>query len=187
MDKKRRGLMLAIIIVPSIFLLFLIGVLAGSPIVPLVLVLLITVALGVLSRTKPELFEKWFPRKQEKLPSVRSVQSEPLRHEDLQKTYLELASVNASGGKNIIMDSTPFTIGRDITCSYAMNNPEVSGHHLRLEFREEDHICFVTDLNSTNHTYLNTEKLQPNMPRSLHQGDVLQIANEAFQVEYAHF
>ena len=186
MDKRRRRLTLALIIVPLVFLLFLLGVLLG-PIVPLLLLLALTTALGILYRAKPELFEKLFPKKEQGVPSIRSVPSEPLRHEDIQKTYLELASISASGGPNIVMDSTPFTIGRDATCDYAMDNPEVSGHHLRLEFREEDRICFVTDLNSTNFTYLNTERLPANTPRSLHQGDILQIANEAYQVEYAHF
>ena len=187
MDKKRRRLTLLIIIVPLVFILFLIGVLAGSPIVSLVLIVLLVTALGILYNRKPELFEKLFPKKQASTPSVRSVPSEPPRHDDIRKTYLELASVNASGGKNIIMDCSPFTVGRKPSCDCVMDNPEVSGMHLRLEFREEDRMCFVTDLNSTNFTFLNSEKLEPNKPRSLHQGDILQIANEAFQVEYAQF
>lgn len=40
----------------------------------------------------------------------------------------------------------------------------------------------VTDLGSTNGTYLNGEKLQPNHPGKLKDGDMLRLANSIFQV-----
>ena len=186
--QDRRSLLLSlIIIIPSLFLLFLSAVLSRTVLTPLILLVLLAVGLGVLSRVKPELFERFKKPEEPAADSVRSVPHEPIRYGDAKKTYLELACVNASGGKNIIMDKTPFTVGRGQGNDFITDNPEVSTHHLRLEYREEDHICFVIDLNSTNFTYLNTEKLPPNKPRSLRQGDLLQIANEAYQVEYAHF
>ncbi|MBE5808173.1 MAG: FHA domain-containing protein [Clostridiales bacterium] len=187
MEKKRRTLILLLVLVPSIFILFLIGVLTGGIVVPLIILIALAVALGVLSRKKPELFEDMRPREDLGTKSTRSVPSEPLHYDEVRKTYLELACVNVSGGKNIVVDKTPFVIGRNTVCDFVTANPEVSSRHVRIEYNEEKRLCFATDLRSTNHTFINNDRLEPDAPHPLKQGDILHIANEAYQVEYAHF
>lgn len=49
------------------------------------------------------------------------------------------------------------TIGRDIDCDVPLDDELVSAHHARLSYHHGQ--WWVDDLNSTNGTYLNTEKL----------------------------
>ena len=59
MKDKRSLLLSLIIIIPSLFLLFLSAVLSRTVLTPLILLVLLAVGLGVLSRVKPELFERF--------------------------------------------------------------------------------------------------------------------------------
>jgi ABC-type multidrug transport system ATPase subunit/pSer/pThr/pTyr-binding forkhead associated (FHA) protein len=63
------------------------------------------------------------------------------------------------------------TIGRDPQAEIPLSAPVVSWHHARLEQTPEGHT--LTDLNSTNGTFVNGQRLTH--PRSLQQGDVVQI------------
>lgn len=49
------------------------------------------------------------------------------------------------------------TIGRDLECDVALDDALVSAHHARLSYHHGQ--WWVDDLNSTNGTYLNAEKL----------------------------
>ena len=42
-------------------------------------------------------------------------------------------------------------------------------------------------MGTSNGTFLNSTKLRYGEPRPLKQGDVLQLANTAFSVEYVHY
>jgi len=51
------------------------------------------------------------------------------------------------------------TIGRDITCDIQLDDAKVSRNHARVEF--EDGAVYITDLNSTNGTFLENTHLLP--------------------------
>ena len=54
---------------------------------------------------------------------------------------------------------------------------KVSSAHCRVEIGNR---CLrVTDLNSTNGTYANGERISPNQPVILREGDTLMLANDA--------
>lgn len=185
-----RTLVLILILVPLAFVLFLVGVFAGVPGLLLVVIALL-VAAGIVNRKKPELLKSLLPQKKPRQPEMPQFQpagsTDRFTHEPLKKTYLELTSVNASSRKSIVMDKADFLIGRSSVCDHVIDNSEVSGRHLRLEYREGDKLCYATDLDSTNYTHLNGTRLNRNRAYPLRQGDILQIANEVYQVEYAHF
>lgn len=54
------------------------------------------------------------------------------------------------------------TIGRSIKNDIYLDDPSVSQQHAQIEMKElKDgaHICFIHDLNSTNHTFVNNQKI----------------------------
>jgi len=66
---------------------------------------------------------------------------------------------------------TALTIGRDPQADIPLTAPIVSWHHARLDRTTQGHI--LTDLNSTNGTFVNGQRLV--RPHPLRQGDVVQI------------
>lgn len=66
------------------------------------------------------------------------------------------------------------TLGRDITNDIVINDPEVSRHHLRLK-RDQKGEYVVKDLNSTNGTWVNEDRLEDT--RLLKNGDIIRIGS----------
>ena len=65
------------------------------------------------------------------------------------------------------------TIGRNRNCQIVINNNTVSKDHAIIEF-DEDYNCTIKDLNSSNGTYVNGEKLKTS-PMKLRTGDKIQF------------
>ena len=68
-----------------------------------------------------------------------------------------------------------FSVGRAPDNDVVINHPAVSGHHLQLSLQGEQ--VMVIDLNSTNGTQLNGQRIPPNTPSAAHPGDVLRIGD----------
>jgi hypothetical protein len=75
--------------------------------------------------------------------------------------------------------SRPLIVGRDSSCDLVIPDPSVSGRHARIEFAER--IWTLTDLGSTNGTWLNGARLAE--PVSIQAGDIVQFGR--FEVEIA--
>lgn len=73
----------------------------------------------------------------------------------------------------------PCVIGRSHDCGLRLNLNRISRQHLRLR-REGDQIL-VEDLDSTNGTFINNERL--NAPTPLKPGDILHVADYAFRLD----
>jgi pSer/pThr/pTyr-binding forkhead associated (FHA) protein len=58
--------------------------------------------------------------------------------------------------------------------------PVISGNHAKVT--NNGGKWFLTDLNSTNKTYVNTSRLEPNVPIEIKQNDVVTLANVNFTV-----
>ena len=65
------------------------------------------------------------------------------------------------------------SIGRNRNCQIVINNNSVSKDHAIIEF-DEDYNCTIKDLNSSNGTYVNGEKLKTS-PMKLRTGDKIQF------------
>lgn len=72
------------------------------------------------------------------------------------------------------LENFPFTIGRARECHLVIDHGQVSRLHARLELDHEQ--IAITDLNSTNGTYVNGERLSPLQPRRLRAGDKVNLA-----------
>lgn len=66
-------------------------------------------------------------------------------------------------------------VGRAPDNDIVINHPAVSGHHLSLAITPNN--ITITDLNSTNGTQLNGQKIPPNAPQPMRVGDVIRIGD----------
>ena len=58
--------------------------------------------------------------------------------------------------------------------------PVISSRHAQITIKDKD--WYITDLNSTNKSYLNNVQIQPDVPTKLNNNDVLVLANVTFVV-----
>lgn len=73
------------------------------------------------------------------------------------------------------LDKPMMTVGRAPDNDIVINHPAVSGHHLRLGVSASG--VTVTDLNSTNGTQLNGQRIAPDAPQSIQAGDTMRIGD----------
>lgn len=84
--------------------------------------------------------------------------------------------------EEIYISKDGFTVGRRADCDFAIvGNMTVSRCHMIFEL--EDGICRVRDCGSTNHVYVNDEKLEAEGSLIVKSGDLIEIGNEKFVVE----
>lgn len=85
-------------------------------------------------------------------------------------------------GEDICVDKQTVVLGRSAKkADYIVDNPTVSSAHARIYITDEG--CFIEDLDSTNHTYINGVSIQPNIRLKLQTGDVIKLSNEEFKVD----
>jgi pSer/pThr/pTyr-binding forkhead associated (FHA) protein len=76
------------------------------------------------------------------------------------------------------LDALPYTIGRDVTCPLRLNTKKVSRLHAQIH--EIEGQFYVTDLHSTNGTFINHERIM--QPTPLYYGDVIHIGDHEFRL-----
>lgn len=89
-------------------------------------------------------------------------------------------------GEFILLGTQALTLGRSSSNGLSLADPEVSRHHARLEMIQGEGIPLVhlTDLNSTNGTFVNGRRLDPAAgPVRLTAGDVLRVGGHAFKLK----
>jgi len=74
---------------------------------------------------------------------------------------------------NIPLTETPLTIGRAADNSLAIADPQSSSHHAEIRPVWQEYA--IVDLNSTNGTFVNEQRLPPQVPRPLISGDTIRI------------
>ncbi len=86
----------------------------------------------------------------------------------------------AKSGERISINNTSFVIGKEMArVNYCISdNTSVSRTHVRLTSRGG--VTYVTDLRTTNGTFVNGVKLNPNQEVALKNGDKLSLADEEF-------
>src|SRR6266851_3425914 len=92
------------------------------------------------------------------------------------------ASLNSPQGR-INLTSTVFTIGRSPGNQVALPDQQASSHH--AEIRPDAQGYLLVDLNSTNGTFVNEQRLAPQSPRLLTNGDVIRIGTTTLSYEIA--
>jgi len=61
--------------------------------------------------------------------------------------------------------------------------PVISSNHAKVTRKNNE--WFIADLNSTNKTFVNGAKLEPNVPTKIKQNDVVILANVTFTARLA--
>lgn len=93
-----------------------------------------------------------------------------------------LRGINTPYCAMYLVDKPSFVIGKDDNCdAIAYFSNEISHQHARIDWCN-DHWT-ITDLNSTNGTYLNGRRLTPNKGYPLHIGDRFKLSSFSFAVE----
>jgi ABC-type multidrug transport system ATPase subunit/pSer/pThr/pTyr-binding forkhead associated (FHA) protein/ABC-type multidrug transport system permease subunit len=77
--------------------------------------------------------------------------------------------------QNYPISKPTLSVGRAPDNDIVINHPAVSGHHLTITVAGEE--ASLTDLNSTNGTQLNGQRIPPNTPRPAHGGDVMRMGD----------
>lgn len=78
------------------------------------------------------------------------------------------------------IDKSKFTIGSShIGVDFYVNNPAVSRLHSQIMFIENEY--YLIDNNSTNHTTLDGQIIEPNKPIRLYNGALVELADELFE------
>jgi len=75
----------------------------------------------------------------------------------------------------------PVTIGRSSDNQVVLNDPLASSHHAEVHTDGAGHV--ITDLGSSNGTFVNQQRLAPNVPSILRPGDVIRIGSTEFRYE----
>lgn len=87
--------------------------------------------------------------------------------------------VRQSNNERIVLNKSVFRIGaKCMEVDYCLDSKRISRIH--AEFLRIDNVFYVKDLNSTNGTFLNSKRIQPNELCRIVQGDQIQIGNEEF-------
>jgi hypothetical protein len=90
--------------------------------------------------------------------------------------------LNKNDGEVIEITEFPFIIGRSEEFStYTLHNPKISSVHARIVKNDNGELEII-DTNSTNHVRINEEKIMPQTPTTLHDGDVIRLADVILQI-----
>lgn len=90
------------------------------------------------------------------------------------------AVLNGPNGR-IVLGPTPLTIGRTPDNQLVVNDAKSSSHH--AEIRTDGQSYSITDLGSTNGTFVNGQRLERGVPRQLSSGDVIRIGDTPYTYE----
>jgi pSer/pThr/pTyr-binding forkhead associated (FHA) protein len=88
--------------------------------------------------------------------------------------------VKPEGGKESVrhFSQPEIMLGRDANCDFSVGDDALSAHHARITFHHGQ--WWLEDLNSTNGTYLNREKLTT--PAVVITGDEFKCGNTTFSI-----
>lgn len=95
---------------------------------------------------------------------------------------LRIKALNAPINMELLINKDEYIIGKKTElCDGVINfNPMISRSHCKICRRGTQYT--ITDLQSANGTFVNNTRLQPNIPKTMKNGDVIRLANTDFQV-----
>lgn len=100
----------------------------------------------------------------------------------MQASWFLEGAVAGGRGLLIAIDTLPFRVGRESTCELPVAAKDMSRLHARLERDGTDGLK-VTDLGSTNGTFVNRGRLTPHGSAALKDGDILHFGTTEFRLK----
>lgn len=99
----------------------------------------------------------------------------------LGEDFVGFTLMRKNGSEKIVINKPEFYIGKErAKVDYCItNNNSVSRRHAKFKVRSGK--CYISDLGSTNCTYINGAKLSPNQEVALIPGDKVRLSNEEFE------
>src|SRR5689334_18933557 len=94
------------------------------------------------------------------------------------------AALNGPQGR-ITLGSAPLRLGRAQDNDIVVSDPQASSHHAEIAPGLNGTNYALTDLGSTNGTFVNEQLLTPRVARPLRSGDVIRIGGTSFSFEVA--
>ena len=99
-----------------------------------------------------------------------------------QPAILRMTAMNMPGRFELVVDKDIYTIGKnptqvDVAVTF---NKMISRVHCRITRKGKR--FSIMDLQSANGTFVNNVRLHPNQPCILKSGDIVRLANSAFQI-----
>lgn len=92
------------------------------------------------------------------------------------------AALNSALGR-FALGSGALKIGRAPDNALVLQDPQSSSHHAEVTPGPDGNSYLVTDLGSTNGTFVNEQRLAPHAPRPLNAGDVIRIGQTTITYE----
>lgn len=91
--------------------------------------------------------------------------------------------IRKSNNERILLSKKVNLIGKSKTgVDYTIkDNATISRQHAK--FIVNDDACYVIDIGSMNHTYVNGEKIESNVPVQISHGSVIRLSNEDFELK----
>ena len=104
---------------------------------------------------------------------------ESISHNRADAAWFLSGSLGPGGAvTDVPVNPTPFVVGRKTDCSLCLAAPTVSGQHATISMEGER--LLITDLASTNGTYVNGHRIK--QPTILNDNDLIQLADAPFRV-----
>lgn len=130
--------------------------------------------------TPQEVHSQSFPEHIKAQPIADSAQEESSDKEPEREIVITHILRREKTGEDIVIDKVRFVIGRSESfADYVIrDNRSISRTHTILNLADD--MCYVTDNNSLNKTFLNSEALEPDKRYRLSDGDVVRVYNEKF-------
>jgi hypothetical protein len=104
------------------------------------------------------------------------------QQEDRRRSVYMEATLNGPSGRTVL-GPAEITIGRLSSNQVMVNDPKASSRHATI--RQAGQSYSITDLGSTNGTFVNEQKLSPNTSYTLNPGDRIRIGDTTFTYEVA--
>ena len=175
-------LLLVFLSIPALFGLFLLAI--YNVLLMLAAVAIILGVIMVLKKKRPNLFMR---NSKSAENEEKNISSENVPFNPQIRTYVTLVTTSNADVCRVAVNKRVFTIGRDAGNDYVIPEVKISRQHLQIIYDESNGMCFARDMHSSNSTFINGERMNPDENYLLTDGDRLQIGNRAFIVEYAHY
>lgn len=151
-------------------------------------IVLILLVLGIcfLRMKKPEYFSIFTREKKQSAAPVSSTPEEQRR--DAFSAHIILLYQGGMTTQQISVDREEFTIGRNPSCNFVLSgNTDISRKHATIRYDAERGCSTITDNNSSHGTKVNGENLVPGQPKTLHNGDLIQIEDRILTVQNKNY